>query len=62
MWDISHWPITEPLYQQNAEIELDQYSPSFGIELLPGIYAMPLGVIDNHLSALNFNPSTSHFV
>jgi hypothetical protein len=31
--------------QRDIEIELRQYSPSFGRDLLPGMYSMPLGVI-----------------
>jgi hypothetical protein len=50
-WDNSQRPISEPAHQQflrnqrDTEIELGQYSPSFGTELLPGMYAMPLGVV-----------------
>jgi hypothetical protein len=50
-WDNSDWPIVEPTHQQflrdqrDMEISLGQLLHSFGTELLPGMYAMPLGVV-----------------
>jgi hypothetical protein len=47
-WDNAHRPISDPSHQQflrnqcDEEIRLKQYSPSFGMALLPGMYSMPL--------------------
>jgi hypothetical protein len=82
-WDNSDRPIIEPTHQQflrdqrDAEISLGQFSHSFRTELLPGMYAMPLGVVPkprseklhliNNLSAGEFScnsmiPTAEHSV
>jgi hypothetical protein len=50
-WDNSSRPLHDPKHRQflreqrDAEIALDQYSPTFGKDLLPGMYSMPIGVV-----------------
>ncbi|KIJ38868.1 hypothetical protein M422DRAFT_781282 [Sphaerobolus stellatus SS14] len=50
-WDNSHRPIKDTRHQnflreqRDEEIRLGQYSESFGTELLPGMYSMPIGVV-----------------
>ncbi|KIJ37984.1 hypothetical protein M422DRAFT_259370 [Sphaerobolus stellatus SS14] len=50
-WDNSHQPILDPRHQdflrhqRDEEISLGQYSETFGKELLPGMYSMPIGVV-----------------
>ena len=50
-WDNYSHPINDPIHwqflrdQRDIEVNLGQYSPSFGPNVLPGMYSMPLGVI-----------------
>ncbi|KIJ43519.1 hypothetical protein M422DRAFT_107813, partial [Sphaerobolus stellatus SS14] len=73
-WDNSHRPILDPRHQEflrtqrDEEIKLNQYSQSFGTELLPGMYSMPTGVVPkphssnlrrvNDLSAGVYSPNS----
>ena len=49
-WDNSSWPLKGPnlefaLKQWDKEIIQDCFSPSFGPDLLPGMYSMPIRVV-----------------
>jgi hypothetical protein len=50
-WDNSTHPLRDPSHvqflreQRDTEIALGQYSSTFGKELLPGMYSMPIGVV-----------------
>jgi hypothetical protein len=51
-WDNSYYRLLKhPTHvefvreQRDIEVELGQFSPSFGPELLPGMYSMPIGVV-----------------
>jgi hypothetical protein len=50
-WDNSYQPLKEQAHvqfvreQQDMEMQLGQFSPSFGHELLPGMYSTPIGVV-----------------
>jgi len=50
-WDNSHCILKEQGHvdfvreQRDVEIQLGQFSPSFGPDLLPGMYSIPIGVI-----------------
>jgi hypothetical protein len=50
-WDNSHRVLKEQGHvdfvreQRDVEIQLGQFSPSFGPDLLPGMYSMPIGVV-----------------
>jgi hypothetical protein len=50
-WDNADRVISNPTHQQflreqqDTEIALEQYSPTFGRQLLPGMYSMPISVV-----------------
>ena len=50
-WDNSHRLLKEAAHvefvreQRDLEIQFRQFSPSFGPDLLPGMYSMPIGVV-----------------
>jgi hypothetical protein len=50
-WDNFRRALKDPAHyefiraQWNVEVQLGQFSPPFGPELLPGMYSMPLGVV-----------------
>jgi hypothetical protein len=56
-WDNSYRPIKDPVHaaflrqQCDAEVQLNQFSPSFGNDLLPGMYSMPVGVVPKPCSS-----------